>query len=231
MQQRLFDTNEKRRSPDKIQINYSVNGAQRIKLSEGCPHLCPYCYEGNQMVQWPIPEITSNNVEILDMNFLYQPEILQRLKILSEKTYKEKVVYFEAVCGFDFRLLTQDIANALKVARFQHPKLAWDWFMKDQYKINDAIEMLLKAGYKSGGGRTSDISIFMLVNWKIPYEECCKKLDLMKVWRVNVCDCCYDGGYKYATPMHWKAWQIESFRAKCRKHNQLVAFGIDPEIK
>jgi hypothetical protein len=164
------------------------------------------------------------------MNILWQPEIATRLKQLGETKFNDKVIYYEAVCGFDFRLLTQDLANLLKAARFEHPKLAWDWFIKDQYKLNDAVEMLLKAGYKNGGGRTSDVSIFMLVNWKVPYDECCRKLDILKVWRVNVCDCCFDGGYSIAVPRYWKQWQIEDFRAKCRKHNQLVAFGIDPEI-
>ncbi len=91
-------------------------------------------------------------------------------------------------------------------------------------KIKDAINMLIKAGYKR-----NEISLFMIVNWKIPYKECLRKLDLMKVWNVKVCDCCYDGGYKYATPTFWTQEQLTKIRRVCRKHNQLVLFGIDPQ--
>ena len=90
--------------------------------------------------------------------------------------------------------------------------------------MKDGIGKLVKAGYKR-----HDISLFMIVNWRIPYQECLRKLDLMKVWNVKVCDCCYDGGYKYATPTYWTGKQLEKFRRICRKHNQLVLFGIDPQ--
>jgi hypothetical protein len=83
--------------------------------------------------------------------------------------------------------------------------------------------------FKRAGYRSEDLSVFMIVNWKIPITECEKKLDLLKVWNVKVCDCCYDGGYKLAKPMFWTPEQIKRFRAKCRKHNQLVRFKIDPE--
>jgi len=203
-----------------------IGNRQRIELSRGCPHNCPFCYEPTELEVFPIPRIVRNYVEILDMNFLYQPNIIERIHQLGEIRVNDKVVYYEAVCGFDFRLLTQEIANALKKARFIKPRMAWDWFLKDQYKIKDAINMLLKAGYKR-----RDISLFMIVNWKIPKEECERKLDLMKVWNIKVCDCCYDGGYRYAIPEHWTKQELIEFRAKCRKHNQLVNFGIDPEIK
>jgi len=212
----------------KSQYNMIIDDIQRIELSRGCPHDCPYCYEPTLMEQFPIPAITRNHVEILDMNFLYQPNILDRIKELGMYRVKEKKVYYEAVCGFDYRLLTEDIALALKGSGFVNIRLAWDWFMKDQYKIKDAIDLLRSAGYKTG--KKSEISLFMIVNYKIPYEECCKKLDLMKVWNVLVCDCCYDGGYNIAVPEYWSGEQIKLFRAKCRKHNQLINFGIDPEV-
>ncbi len=81
------------------------------------------------------------------------------------------------------------------------------------------------------GYRSEDLSVFMLANWKIPYVECCKKLDLLKVWNVKVNDCCFDGGYKQAKPKDWDIDQIKRFRAKCRLHNHMVLFKIDPELK
>ena len=58
--------------------------------------------------------------------------------------------------------------------------------------------MLTKAGY-----RPRDIMVFMLCNWKIPYSECMKKLDLLKVWNVQVCDCYFDNQIKNIPPVYW----------------------------
>ena len=105
--------------------------------------------------------------------------------------------------------------------------MAWDWFYKDQFKIKKAYDMLLKAGYKP-----RDIMIFMICNWKIPFKENCQKLDLCKVWNVQVSDCYFDNQvFPNVIPIHWKTEELKEFRKKCRKHNQLVNFGIDPELK
>ena len=88
------------------------------------------------------------------------------------------------------------------------------------------MEMFVNAGYAP-----RDLSVFMIVNWKIPYVECCQKLDLLKIWNVKVNDCCWDGGYAIAKPKYWTPEQIKKFRRMCRKHNQMVRFKIDPEYK
>lgn len=165
--------------------------------------------------------IECNYVEILDMNFLYQPDIILRIKHLEAIRVNDKIVYYEAICGFDYRLMTQEIADELKKARFIKPRFAWDGGLKEQYKIKDAINVFLRAGY-----RATELMCFMIVNWDIPKIECEKKLDFLKVWRIKVCDCCYDGGYKYAIPERWTAVELKEFRAKCREHNQLVNFGV-----
>jgi len=210
----------------KAQYNYVKGDIQRIELHRGCPWQHEYCYEPNIDEDFPIPELTRNHVQILDMNLLRRKNALQVIKELGEKRVNGKVVYYEAVCGFHFQLLTQEIAGSLKVSRFFNIRLAWDGKIEDQYKIKDALTMLLKAGYKA-----KQIMFFMIVNWKTPKEECERKLDVMKVWNVQVCDCCYDGGYKHATPTLWTKKDLTDFRAKCRKHNQLVNFGIDPEVR
>ena len=98
---------------------------------------------------------------------------------------------------------------------------------KDQYKIAKAVNMLMKAGYTH-----KDITVFMICNWKIPQEDCLKKMDLCKVWRVKVSDCYFDNQLSpNIKPIHWTAQEIKDFRKRVRKHNQLVVFGIDPEIK
>lgn len=230
MQQRLVHSDHKRRLPDEKQLNRTKGDKQSIKLSEGCPHLCPFCYEGNKLVVFPIPSIRKNFVEIWDMNFLWQPNILNRIKELGKITVDDKVVYYDAVCGFDYRLMTQEIADTLKTSRFTNIRIAWDWFMKDQHKIRDTIDMFEKAGYVNRYHRKPDTTCFMLANWKIPYDECIRKLDLLKVWNVKVCGCCFDGGYRIAIPEYWTDKEINDFREKCRKHNQIVGFGIDPEL-
>jgi len=211
---------------DKPQYNAIKGEIQRIELHRGCPWADEhdYCYEPKIYEDFPIPELVKNKVQILDMNFLARKDALEILRKLEEKKVDGKVIKFEMVCGFDFRLLTEDIVKQIKKARFVRPRIAWDGPLSDQYKIKDAINMFLSAGYDK-----NELMLFMIVNWRISYEECLRKLDLMKVWGVKVCDCCYDGGYKYAQPEHWTAEEIKSIRVKCRKHNQLVLFGIDPQ--
>lgn len=199
---------------------------QRIELHRGCPYDHEYCYEPTENIDFPIPELVRNNVQILDMNFLGRKNVLETIEELGKIRVNGKVVHYEAVCGFDFRVLNLQIVRALKTARFKKIRLAWDGSLKDQYKIKDAIQMFLNAGYSA-----KDLMLFMLVNWRITKRECERKLDLMKVWGIKVCDCCYDAGYRYAVPEFWTEMELKEFRAKCRKHNQLVNFGIDPECK
>ena len=198
---------------------------QWIRISEGCPHNCPFCYEPTEYKLFPIPEIVRNDVKIMDMNLLCKKEALENIKELGDRRVNGKVVYYELICGIDYRFLTQEIANALKQSRFKKIRLAWDWFYKDQLKVKDAIDCLKKAGYNS-----NRIMVFMICNWKIPFEECCKKLDLCKVWGVQVSDCYYDNQtFPKVLPIDWTEGELKDFRRKCRTHNQLVNFGIDPD--
>lgn len=168
------------------------------------------------------PEIPQGEelVQILDMNFLANPKYEDHLVGCMEANNK----HYELICGVDWRLLTQDICNMLHNARFIKMRWAWDYTFSQQKKHQKVLSMLKKAGY-----RPEELSVFMIVNWKIPFVECCQKLDLLKVWNVKVNDCCWDGGYKIAKPVYWTPEQIKKFRKMCRKHNQLVRFKIDPE--
>jgi hypothetical protein len=206
------------------QYNAIKGEVQRIELHRGCPWHHEYCYEPQINEDFPIPEIVKNQVEILDMNFLVRKDALEIIKQLGEIRVDDKVVSYEFICGLDYRFLTQDIANQLKVSRFTRIRLAWDDPLSEQKKIKNAIQILIKAGYKR-----NELMLFMIVNWRIPYTECLRKLDLMKVWGVKVCDCCYDGGYAVAVPVYWTQAEISSIRKISRKHNQLVLFGIDPQ--
>jgi hypothetical protein len=202
------------------------NDEQWIRITEGCPHSHPYCYEPKEIKVFGIPEIVRNSVKIIDMNLLCKPEALGILLDLSKKRVNGKVVYYELICGIDYRFLNQELADMLKTARFQNIRIAWDWWFKNQYQIWKAKEMLLKAGFID-----QDLTIFMICNWKIPHSENMLKLDLCKVWRVKVADCWFDNQISpHIKPLHWTEEQIKNFRRRVRKHNQLVRFGIDPEI-
>jgi len=208
------------------QRNEVIDGVQIFETSRGCARNCPWCYEPTEKTFFDVPEIISNNVQITDMNFLERPDAHEIIKDLGNERVKGNVVHYEMTSGFDYRLLTQEIADDLKRSRFIKPRIAWDWEFGKQLEIKDAIWKLLKAGYKR-----KEIGVFMIVNHIIPKDHCDRKLDLLKVWNVHACDCCFDGGYKYAVPEFWTKEEIVEFRGKCRKHNQIVNFGVDPEWK
>lgn len=215
-------------------VNYSYGAynkfdesEQWIRITEGCPNQCPYCYEPREFKVFGIPEIVRNQVKVMDMNLLAKPEALDIIRELGRRKVGGKVVYYELICGLDYRFMTQEIAKALKEERFQRPRIAWDWGLDQQYRIKDAILMLEKAGYVS-----KEIMIFMICNWKITQEVNLRKLDLCKVWRVKAADCYYDNQTSpNIQPVFWTVEQIKEFRRKVRDHNQLVNFGIDPDIK
>ncbi len=204
---------------------------QWIRISEGCPNYCEFCREtkecGKEPIYFPIPEIVRNKVKIMDMNLIYKQRALEIINELGSKTVDGKVVYYELICGIDWRYMTQEIADALKQNRFVNVRFAWDHALQQQMKMKDCIDVLLKAGYNSKG-----LSCFIICDWKVSYEDCLRKLDLLKIWKVKVNDCWFNNTtspkfqYNYWTPE-----QCKDFRKKCRKHNQLVLFGIDPELK
>ena len=199
---------------------------QAIRITEGCPWNCPNCYEPTEIKIFGIPEIKRNHVLIYDMNLLCKPEALEIIEELGEKRVNNKVVYYELVCGIDYRFLTQEIANALHANRFKKIRLAWDGNYSEQKKIKAAIDKLIKAGYKR-----KEVMLFMLCNYRIDFDENLAKLDLAKVWGVKVCDCYFDGVvFPHVTSRWWSDRQNKLFRKKVRKHNQLVNFGVDPEI-
>jgi len=199
---------------------------QAIRITEGCVNNCPNCYEPTELKIFGIPEIKRNHVFIFDMNLLCKPQALQLIKDLGHRLVNGRVVYYELVCGIDYRFLTQELANALKENRFVRIRLAWDSSFLNQKKIKAAKDLLLKAGY-----RTRDIMVFLICNYRISFEENLRKLDLLKVWNLKACDCYFDGFVMpHVRPIFWTMTEIKTFRNKVRKHNMLVNFGIDPTL-
>ena len=200
---------------------------QWIRISQGCPNHCPFCYEPPEQIMFSIPVIERNKVKIMDMNLLAQVDAFDRIQFLGSLKVNKKVVHYELVCGIDHRFLTPLLAETLKKSRFQKIRLAWDFTYLDQFRIRKALKMLLAAGYRSIG-----ITVFMICNWQISYEECLKKLYLCAIWSVKVADCYFDGQVSpNIKPIGWLPEDIKDFRRRVRKHNQLVNFGIAPELK
>lgn len=206
---------------------------QIIRLSEGCPWKHPFCaesFENPEYKIFDIPKLIKNNVKIIDMNLLCHPEALEIINELGRRKCNGKVIYYELTCGIDWRFLTQEIAIALRQSRFRNIRLAWDFAFEDQKNILKAITLLKNAGYRTG--KYSDITIFMICNWKIPYDICQAKLELCKIWNVKVSDCWFDNQISPdIKPLYWNRLSILMFRKSVRKHNQLVNFQIDPEQK
>ena len=190
---------------------------KQIQFTSGCPNACHYCYEPKEIKTFNPKIPKDKEIQILDMNFLANPDAKEILKSLPKKKW-------EFICGIDFRILDQEICNLMKEKGFIKPRWAWDYNFSQQKTHQRVWRMFKRAGYRS-----EDLRVFMLVNWKIPYVECCQKLDLLKIWNVEVSDCCWDGGYKLAKPVYWKPEHIKKFRSMCRKHNQMIIHKIDPE--
>ncbi|KKL19511.1 hypothetical protein LCGC14_2464730 [marine sediment metagenome] len=223
----LFKKRGIRQSHSVGPYNKSNDTEQWIRISQGCPNNCPFCYEPPKEEIFPVPFIIRNRVKIMDMNLLSKSKALKIIQDLGERRVDNRVVYYELVCGIDYRYLTSEIATALRDSRFGNIRIAWDFGFVDQYKIRDAIELLKAAGYKK-----KTIMVFMICNWQTPFKECFKKLYLCAVWNVRVSDCYFDGQTSpNIQPIGWTQYEIKTFRSQVRKHNQLITFGIDPEIK
>jgi len=168
MQSRLIEE-------QKTKVKYSYGAYNKIKgdcqwirLSQGCPHQCPWCYEPYQNKIFETPKIERHKVGIIDMNLLCKHEALQILKDLPINN--GNTIEYEFVCGIDYRFLTKEIAQEIRKHHFKRIRIAWDWFYKDQMRIRDALKILYSVGYKS-----KDIMIFMICNHpSISFEENCK---------------------------------------------------------
>ena len=204
---------------------------QWIRITEGCPNNCEYCREtkenGAKPKYFEVPNIVRNSVKIMDMNLMYKADCIEILDKLGSQRVNSKIIHYELVCGIDYRFMNQEKANALKRNRFKHIRLAWDHSIKEQKKIKECIKQLVTAGYRS-----EDIMVFMICNWRIPYEDNCMKLRLCLRWNVKAADCWFDNQLPpNVKPIHWSHKQIKQFRKDVRVHNQLINFGIYPELK
>ena len=95
-------------------------------------------------------------------------------------------VYSESQCGIDGRMLKPRIAELLKKAKFLNPRIAWDHGYDERERIEQQIQMLVDAGYRS-----NDIYVFMIYNFDLPFREMLKKIRKCKDLGVPIADCRY----------------------------------------
>jgi hypothetical protein len=227
-------------------VEYHLTHAMR-----GCIRRCAFCgtwkiepeliYKKTDELVDEIKRIAKNKVIFLDNNFFANPYVKDNLKAISKIRINSKPIIFESQSGFDGRILAQDpeLAKLLKETRFQNIRIAWDHSVKDALVIKKQIDHLIDVGYTP-----KDISVFMIYNFDIPYEEMLKKLDYCKKWKVQITDCRYrpltatydnynshtkKGQTKEDYYIHeqggWTDKKVRSFRSLVRKHNIEVRYG------
>ncbi len=232
---------------EKFKADYSllneVLDYQILHSSRGCFRKCSFCYV------WKIePEfsgvctikemIFKNKVVFYDNNLLYNPCVEELLTELADIRINGRVVHYESQSGFDGRLMIKKprLAALLKKARFQNPRIAWDHRITDAPKIEKQIDILVDAGYKP-----KEIYVFMLYNWKIPFEEVENKRKLCWDWKVQIADCrfrpytqlfdYFDSRKKqtnesYYIHKKWTDGEIKLFRKNIRRQNICVRMGF-----
>lgn len=170
-------------------INHHVTHAMR-----GCIRKCSFCgawkLEPKRYDKTPdellkeLSIIGKNRVIFFDNNFLANKHIKEILKDLSELRIKGTKMVYESQSGFDGRLLEKDpvLSEMLKKANFQNIRFAWDNAVSEYSSIKRQLSYLTNAGYKA-----EDISVFVIYNFNISYEDMLKKLE----WGVQIADCRY----------------------------------------
>ena len=232
---------------DLVDVDYQI-----IHTSRGCIRQCGFCgtyiIEPDWRCKKSIKEEILKNQENLydkkkknlkkiifyDNNLLATEHIENILDDLIELKKEKKITYVESQSGFDGRILMKKphLAEKLKKAGFKNPKIAWDHRMRDAPKIKKQIDLLIDAGFVA-----KEISIFMIYNYEIPYEEMEEKRQKCAEWKVQITDCRYrplnaeddnyssykreqgPKDYHIHTGSGWTDAKVRKFRRNIRRHN------------
>jgi hypothetical protein len=224
--------------PNPHPLNYQI-----IHSTRGCPRHCNFCYTWKLEPKFEAKtgiknEVCSNKLVFYDNNLLMNKNIINILKEIEGLKYHEKTIRCESQCGFDGRILENkpELAIALKNARFDYPKIAWDGGYADKKHIENQIEIIKRGRYP-----LKDISVFMIFNWKIPFIEMEKKRLMCWKWKVQITDCRYrpidrlfdDFNAKlkqtnrdYYIHNNWTDAEVKQFRKNVRRQNICVRHGF-----
>lgn len=238
---------------ENLKPDYSIleNGGkdidyQIIHSSRGCKRHCPFC--GVNKIEKNRDNVSSieneligkKNLVFYDNNLLENPDIEDLLNELIRLKDERKITKCESQSGFDGRMLhdNENLAKLLKRANFKDPKIAWDGPYKSYKRREKEISILENAGYNR-----KEISVFMLYNHDLSYNELEKKRALCFKWGVQVSDCRFrplwklSDGYnphkrsqdedEYYIHDGWSDSQVRQFRRNVRRHNICIRHGMD----
>ncbi len=216
---------------------------QIMQASRGCIRHCSFC--GTWRIEPKVTyresvinSITKPKVVFYDNNFLANPHVVSILGELAEFRLKDgRRVSCECQCGFDTRLVTPELAGALKGARFRNMRISWDGKYADWPVVKAAVEALEEAGYPR-----RDLYLFMLYNHDIRYEEMAAKREACRRWGVRIADCRYRpldltaDGYRpgpkpqspeeYHIHPNWTDKQVRRFRQSVRHQNIAIMLRL-----
>lgn len=223
MQTRLKPLQFKRERKDYPQVDFIKEGIQYIELNRGCKRLCKFCYADPNYKVFDIPIIRSNKVQIWGENILYDPNIKKKIIELGKQTVNNKKVYYGLGQGVDYRLINEDLIKTLSNNRiglinnkgnwYKRIKIAWDLGINQEAKIKLTIDLLKDQ-------RFNFIIVFILLNYKVSFNDCIYKLAKIKQWGCGVDDCPHDCTKTRFIPTFWREKEYRLFRALCRDHNQ-----------
>lgn len=216
---------------------------QIVHSSRGCFRKCSFCgtwriepkYKAKDKIT-PLIEpglaMGLKNIVFYDNNLFYNPRIEDILKELILLKKGKKIGWCESQSGFDGRLLLQKphLIALIKEAGFRYPRIAWDWGYNQWPEIERQINILLDAGYSS-----KNITIFMIYNWDLGFEEMERKRIKCWEWGVQISDCrnrpleqLFDN-YKplkdqsvsndYFIHPKWTDAEVKQFRKNVRRQN------------
>lgn len=171
-----------------IETDYQI-----IHTSRGCPRKCKYCGANDIEPEWNCKysiknEIFKKKIIFYDNNLLANDYIDFLLDELIELKKERKINYVESQSGVDGRILLKKpyLAFKMKKAGFQNVKIAWDGPYKGWKRIERQIIILEEAGFTR-----SKISLFMIYNAHLPYEEMERKRVKCAEWGVQIVCCRY----------------------------------------
>lgn len=226
---------------DLVDVDYQI-----IHTTRGCIRRCGCCGVYDIEPKWNYKksiknEIVKKKLVFYDNNLIANPYITNILNELIELKKQHKIGYVESQSGFDGRILIKhpEIAKLLHEAGFKSPKIAWDNSLKDAHSIEKQIHVLLDAGYP-----LKNISIFMIYNYDLDYEDMEKKRVQCFKWGVQITDCRYrplnstfdnyspyktkgQTSQEYHINPNWTDKEIRKFRRNVRRHNICIRHDSD----
>lgn len=226
---------------DLVDVDYQI-----IHTTRGCVRKCGFC--GTYIIEpeWLCKKTIKNEIFMkkiifYDNNLLANKYIDNILDELIELKKDKKISYLESQSGFDGRILLKNpkLAKKLKDAGFKNPKIAWDHSVNQADFIKKQIDILVEAGFTA-----KEISIFMIYNYELNYEEMEEKRVYCANWGVQITDCRYrplDQTFdEYSPSKHkgqtnkdyhindnWTDQKIRKFRRNIRRHNICMRHEVD----